>query len=66
MNHIIINEFPMCLEDKETVYHLMIHCHFGHRVWSTLLEMFGIEWAMPRIVEDLFSSMAKALQVYSG
>ena len=46
--------WPMCLEDEETVHHLMIHCHFAHRVWSILLEMFGMEWVMPRIVEDLF------------
>ena len=41
--HIIINGCPMCLEDEETVHHLLIHCPFAHRVWSTLFEMFGME-----------------------
>ena len=53
-NHIIINGCPMCLEDEETVHHLLIHCPFAHRVWSALFEMFGMEWVMPRTLEDLF------------
>ena len=44
----------MCLEDEETVHHLLIHCPFAHRVWSALFEMFGMECVIPRIVEDLF------------
>ena len=44
----------MCLEVEEKVHHLLIHCPFAHRVWSALFEMFGMEWVMPKTVEDLF------------
>ena len=53
-NHVIVNEYPMCLKDEELVHHLTIHCPFAYRVWIAILDMFGMQWVMPRAVDDLF------------
>lgn len=51
---IIVNGYLMCLEAKETVHHLLIHCQSAYRVWMVIINMFEMEWVMPRIIEDLF------------
>ena len=53
-NHIIVNGCPICLKDEESVHHLMIHCPFPNRVGIDILDMFGMQWVMPRAVDDLF------------
>ena len=53
-NHIIVNGCPLCLNDEETVHHLLIHCPFAHGVWSAIINMYDMNWVMPRTVEDLF------------
>ena len=41
-NHFIVNSFPMCLRDEETVNHLLIHCNFAYNVWVALFARFDM------------------------
>eukprot|EP00268_Persea_americana_P013605 TRINITY_DN1601_c1_g1_i5.p1 TRINITY_DN1601_c1_g1~~TRINITY_DN1601_c1_g1_i5.p1 ORF type:complete len:189 (+),score=8.84 TRINITY_DN1601_c1_g1_i5:231-797(+) len=52
--HYIVNGCPMCLQDEESGHHLLIHCVFAHKVWSTVLKEFDMQWVMPLKVVDLF------------
>ena len=33
-NHIVVNGCPLCLNDEESVHHLMIHCVFASKLES--------------------------------
>ena len=44
----------MCLKDKETAHHLLIHCQFPYKVWMAMLNFFDMSWVMHKNVEDLF------------
>jgi hypothetical protein len=39
----------------ETVDHLFLHCEYARELWSLVLCMYGIHWAMPRKVSDLLA-----------
>jgi len=32
---------------------LIIHCELARELWSSILNLFGVEWVMPRQVIDL-------------
>ena len=53
-NHIIVSGCPVCLQDKEAVHHLMIHCRFAYCVWLVVLTMLALQWVISRHVDDLF------------
>ena len=52
--HINVNGCPMCLKDEESVYHLLIHRVFAHKVWSAILNLFDMQFVMPLTEADLF------------
>ena len=39
----------------ETVDHLLLHCPIATDLWS-IFGLFGVQWAIPKGVLDLFSS----------
>ena len=51
---IIVNGYPLCLKDEETINHLMIHCVFANKIWAFFLNMFEVQWVMPQSDYDLF------------
>ena len=53
-NHVIVNGCPLCLRDEKSVNHLLIHCPFAYSVWIVLINLFDVNWVMPKTVEDLF------------
>ena len=40
-NHFIVNGYPTCLKDEETV-HLLYHYHFAYLLWVAMLEFFDM------------------------
>lgn len=42
-----------CKHDEESMLHVLLHCHFVWKVWSSLLEWWGLYWAMPGTVDCL-------------
>ncbi|XP_028064362.1 uncharacterized protein LOC114267521 [Camellia sinensis] len=43
----------LCRNDAETVNHVLLWCPFVWQVWSTVLNWWGIQWAVPGNVEGL-------------
>lgn len=38
-NFINVNGCLLCLNDEESVNHLLIHCNFAHKVWASIINM---------------------------
>lgn len=36
--------------------HLLLHCSVAKALWSMIFSLFGVEWAMPRSIKELFLS----------
>jgi hypothetical protein len=46
----------MCKSSGESIDHLFLHCMVATELWRTILQMFGVEWIMPRSVKDMLGS----------
>jgi hypothetical protein len=53
---LVVEWFCMCKKSGESIDHLLIHCEVARALWSSILNLFGIEWVMPRRVIDLLDS----------
>ncbi|XP_071700200.1 uncharacterized protein [Rutidosis leptorrhynchoides] len=41
-----------CLEDTETVNHLLLHCKWSFNVWAELFSWWNLNWVMPGSIEE--------------
>jgi hypothetical protein len=46
----------ICNKSGESIDHLFLHCEVVRDVWSSLFNLFGIDWVMPRRVIELLMS----------
>jgi len=46
----------MCKKSGESIDHLLIHYEVARELWSSILNLFGVDWVMPRWVNDLLVS----------
>lgn len=46
----------MCKQEAEFVDHLLLHCEIAKKLWTTCFKAFGIQWVMPRSVQQLLYS----------
>jgi len=37
----------MCKTCGESIDHLFLHCEVATKLWSALLNLFGVAWVMP-------------------
>lgn len=54
IRHVIVNGCPLCLEDKESANHLLLHCCFATKVWAAVCNRFRMLWVMLRTIFELF------------
>ena len=54
-NVILFSWCCMCKVDRETIDHMFIHCKVVRELWDTVLNLFGMNWVMPRRVVDLLT-----------
>jgi hypothetical protein len=45
----------MCKKSGETPDHLFLHCDIVGDLWNLVLQMFVVEWVMPRQVVELLA-----------
>jgi hypothetical protein len=50
---VVINRCCLCMSDKESVDHLLLHCEVAHVLWHAIFSRFRLHWVMPCRVEDL-------------
>jgi hypothetical protein len=43
-------------EEWESIDHLLLHCEVARDLWSSLFNLFGVDWVMPRRVRELLMS----------
>ncbi|XP_071697302.1 uncharacterized protein [Rutidosis leptorrhynchoides] len=41
-----------CLEEVETVNHLLLHCKWVFKIWSALFSWWNLVWVIPASIED--------------
>ncbi|XP_071739169.1 uncharacterized protein [Rutidosis leptorrhynchoides] len=46
------NLYIWCLEEIETVNHLLLHCKWSSRIWSDLFYWWNLAWVMPASIEE--------------
>jgi hypothetical protein len=55
-NIIVMEWCFMCKIPGESIDHLFLHCMVATELWRMILQMFGVEWVMPRSVKDMLGS----------
>ncbi|KAL4199260.1 hypothetical protein AMTRI_Chr03g50280 [Amborella trichopoda] len=58
------NRCIMCLNEEETISHLLLHCDFAYSLWSLLIQLFRLSWVLPpstQTYEDSFRKSGKIL-----
>jgi hypothetical protein len=46
----------MYKKSGESIDHLLLHCEVARDLWSSLFNLFGVDWVMPRRVRELLVS----------
>ncbi|XP_028074331.1 uncharacterized protein LOC114276709 [Camellia sinensis] len=42
-----------CQEARESLDHVMLHCSFTWKIWSAIIDWWGIQWVIPKSIEGL-------------
>jgi tRNA A37 threonylcarbamoyladenosine biosynthesis protein TsaE len=58
-NIVVVEWFCKCKKSMESSDHLLIHCEVARELWSSILNLFGVEWVMPRHVIALLVSWGR-------
>lgn len=56
MNIMVVEWCCMCKMSEESIDHLLIHCEVTKELWSSIINLFGVELVMPKRVIDLLVS----------
>jgi hypothetical protein len=46
----------ICKTSGESTDHLLIHCEIARELWSSILDLFSVNWVMPRWMIDMLVS----------
>jgi hypothetical protein len=57
---IIMDRYCLCKRDGESVDHLLLHCDVASALGNNIFTRFGMSWAMPRRIIDLFTCWWKS------
>ncbi|KAG2726915.1 hypothetical protein I3843_01G131500 [Carya illinoinensis] len=45
----------MCKKSGESIDHLLLHCEVAGELWAGILSRTGLNWVMPRSVEEVLA-----------
>lgn len=48
------NAWPMCINDEESVDHLLLKCWVAQELWNSVFSWFGCCWVLPNSLVDHF------------
>jgi hypothetical protein len=54
---VVVEWCCICNKSGEFIDHLLIHCEVARELWSSILNLFGVNWVIPRRMSDLLVSM---------
>lgn len=52
----MVNGFPMCLCEEESVHHMLLNRKMAQTVWRSLNDYFGCNWDFPKCILGLFQA----------
>ena len=52
----LANRCFMCLQNEETIDHLLFHCSKTRVLWELLFTLFGVSWVLPSLVRETLLS----------
>jgi hypothetical protein len=52
-NIMVVEWCCICKKSMESIDYLLIHCEVTKELWSSILNLFGVDWIMPRSIRDL-------------
>ncbi|RVW30599.1 LINE-1 reverse transcriptase-like [Vitis vinifera] len=52
----LANRCFLCLENEETIDHLLLHCSRTKVLWDLLFTLFGVSWVLPSSVKETLLS----------
>jgi hypothetical protein len=55
-NFIMVDWCFMYKKSEKSIEHLLLHCEVARDLWSSLFNMFGVVWVVPRRVRELLVS----------
>jgi hypothetical protein len=56
MNVIVVDWCCMCKKSGKSTDHLLLHCEIAKELWSSLFNLLGVVWVMPRKVTEMLMS----------
>eukprot|EP00268_Persea_americana_P040117 TRINITY_DN3976_c4_g2_i1.p1 TRINITY_DN3976_c4_g2~~TRINITY_DN3976_c4_g2_i1.p1 ORF type:complete len:127 (+),score=21.23 TRINITY_DN3976_c4_g2_i1:3-383(+) len=56
----------MCLEDEETIDHLLLRCNNVVKICNTVISWLGCSWVFPEHVQDLFMAWKSPIGTHRG
>jgi len=51
-------------KSRESINHLMIHCEVAKELWSSILNLFGVNWVMPISVKRFDGVLRRSGRVW--
>jgi len=52
----------MCLQEKESIDYLFVHCHWVSSLWFLALSLISISWVQPFEVKDVLVAWRRILK----
>jgi hypothetical protein len=58
---VLVDWCCLCKKNGESSDHLFLHCCMAKQLWDCILNLFGLNWVMPRTVRELAGCWSGAL-----
>ena len=58
---IVVNCYPMCLGDEESLDYLLLNCNVAQVIWRSVVDWFGYSWVFPKCILELYQAWSSPI-----